>query len=163
MINLVWAMTEEGVIGTDNSLPWNIKAEMQYFRSITINTTVIMGAKTFESIGFPLKKRYNIIATHHRERYQQWHNIDNIAFSDNLLEYLQPYKGNKTKDICVLGGKTIYEQAWKLADYLYISIIKHPYSGNIIFPNLDFSDFKLIKTTNYDQFTAKIYQRKELI
>lgn len=163
MISLVWAMTEEGIIGINNSLPWKIKAEMQYFQTITNNKTVLMGAKTFESIGSPLKNRYNIVLTHHQERYQQWHNLENIIFIDNLLDYLQSYKGNKTKDICILGGKTIYEQTLKLADYLYISIIKHPYPGNIFFPNLDFSNFKLIKVTDYEQFTAKIYQRKELI
>lgn len=163
MINLVWAMTQEGVIGFNNCLPWKIKAEMQYFQSITANKYVIMGAKTFESIGCPLKNRYNIVVTHHQNRYQKWHNLDNITFIDNLLDYLEPYQANKHKDIYVLGGKTIYEQSWKLADYLYISIIKQPYPGNVIFPNLDFSDFKLIKTTDYEQFTAKIYERKELI
>ena len=161
MVILIWAMTKEGIIGINNKLPWNIKSEMQYFKDITINKTLLMGAKTFESIGKPLKNRYNIIVSNHPYRYQQFIYNNNLIVTNDIQGTLVKYQGNKDKDICVIGGAQIYQQTWEFADYLYVSIIKNSYQGNIIFPILDFSDFKLVKTTEYELFVANIYQRKE--
>lgn len=161
MVILVWAMTEERVIGINNKLPWQIKAEMQYFQRITLNKNVLMGAKTFESIGKPLKNRYNIVITNHQERYQHFKDDNNITFTNDIISYLRQYQGNKETDICIIGGSTIYKQAWDYADYLYVSIIKKLYYGDLLFPISDFSNFRLIKTTEFAEFVANVYQRKE--
>ena len=63
-------MDQNCLIGKDNNLPWKIPSEMKYFRQITANNTVLMGAKTFESIGKPLKDRHNIVITRNKEKYQ---------------------------------------------------------------------------------------------
>lgn len=161
MVILVWAMTSERVIGVNNKLPWQIKAEMQYFQSITLNKNILMGSKTFESIGKPLKNRYNIVVTNHQERYQHFQNDNNITFTNDIISYLRQYQGSKKTDICVIGGSTIYQQAWDYADYLYVSVIKKLYDGDLLFPISDFSDFRLIKTTKFAEFVANVYQRKE--
>lgn len=161
MVILVWAMTNEGVIGVNNKLPWQIKAEMQYFQSITLNKNVLMGSKTFESIGKPLKNRYNIVITNHQERYQYFANDNNITFTNDIISYLRQYQNNKAADLCVIGGAKIYQQAWGYADYLYVSVIKDSYYGDLLFPVSNFSAFKLIKTTEYEKFIANVYQRKE--
>lgn len=161
MVVLVWAMTAARVIGINNKLPWKIKAEMQYFESITLNKNVLMGAKTFESIGKPLKNRYNIVITNHQERYQHFQNANNIIFTNDVISYLKQYQGNKKADVCVIGGATIYQQAWDYADYLYVSVIKKSYDGDLLFPISNFSDFKLIKTTEFTKFVANVYQREE--
>lgn len=161
MVILVWAMTKAGVIGNNNKLPWHIPAEMQYFRSITFNKNVLMGSKTFESIGKPLKNRYNIVITNHQERYLPFFSGDNIIFTNDIISYLKQYQGNKTADICIIGGANIYQQTWDYADYLYVSIIKDAYKGDLLFPISNFSAFKLIKTTEFEKFVANVYQRKE--
>ena len=160
MVILVWAMTKEKIIGFNNKLPWKIKEEMQYFQSITLNKNVLMGSKTFESIGKPLKNRYNIVVTNHQERYQHFLNDNNITFTNDIILYLKQYQGNKKTDIFIIGGAEIYKQAWDYADYLYVSVIKNLYNGDLLFPISNFSDFKLIKTTEFTEFVANIYQRK---
>jgi len=109
---------------------------MKYFSQITSNHTVLMGAKTFESIGKPLKNRFNIVITRNKEKYKNWQEKD-LIFTSDLKEVLKPYKSNPNQHIFVIGGREIYQQTYPYADYFYISIVKGTYEGNIYFP---FSD-----------------------
>jgi len=161
MVKLIWAMTTDGIIAKDQKLPWNIKAEMAYFQKLTTKKTILMGSKTFESIGKPLKNRYNIIISNHQERYQFWNKHDNVIFTNDLSAILQQYTNNAQADLWVIGGASIFAQTWNQANYLYISIIKAPYSGDLKFPMADFSDFMLILEQDYPEFTTKVYQRKD--
>lgn len=156
-------MTESGIIANNGKMPWNIKSEMKYFQSLTTNKTVLMGSKTFLSIGKPLKNRYNIIITSEPNKYQKFVNQDCII-SNNLPEIIKKYHKNPKNELWVIGGAKIYQQTFKNADFLYLSIIKEhkeKFSGNLKFPILDFSQFKEIKKTDYPEFIAYVYQRKE--
>lgn len=161
MVNLIWAMTEDGVIANNGQLPWNIKEEMAYFREKTLNKTVLMGSKTFISIKKPLKNRKNIIiSSKTRENYINYVN-EYCIITNDLIKILKQYQGNKNEDIWVIGGANIYEQAFEYADYLYVSIIKEKYFGDLKFPKLEFNNFELIEKTNYNEFSTYIYIRKE--
>lgn len=159
MINLIWAMTKDGYIGNNNQLPWNIKDEMKYFRQLTLTKTVLMGSKTFVSMGQPLKNRNNIIITNNIQKYQ---NIANeyCIISNDLPSILKQYSRNHNNELWVIGGANIFQQAFKQADYLYVSIIKATYPGDLKFPINNFNDFKIIKTADYPEFTAYIYKRE---
>lgn len=163
MIYLIWAMTKSGIIANNGQLPWNIKSEMQYFQSLTTNKTVLMGSKTFLSIGKPLKNRYNIIITSEPNKYQKFVN-DKCIISNDLPEIIKKYRKNSKNELWVIGGSKIYQQTFKDADFLYVSIIKEKnqkFHGDLKFPILDFSNFTEIKKTDYPEFTAYIYHRKD--
>ena len=107
MINLIWAMDKNYLIGKNNKLPWKVSAEMKYFSQVTSGNTVLMGAKTFESIGKPLKNRFNIVTTRNEEKYQNWQE-KKLIFTDELERSLRPYKDNPNKHVFVIGGREIY-------------------------------------------------------
>lgn len=163
MIYLLWAMTKSGIIANNDKMPWNIKSEMHYFQTLTTNKTVLMGSKTFLSIGKPLKNRYNIIITSEPNKYQKFAN-QNCIISNDLSKIIKKYHKNPKNELWVIGGAKIYQQTFKDADFLYVSLIKEnkeKFPGNLKFPILDFSKFKEIKKTDYPEFIAYIYQRKE--
>ena len=166
-------MDQSYLIGKDNKLPWKIMAEMKYFSQITSGNTVLMGSKTFESIGKPLKNRFNIVITRNKEKFRNL--VDkNLIFTDNWREILKSYKGKLDKHIFVIGGREIYQQTYTDADYYYISVIKGIYEGNVYFPFLNwreggkqknysleklFKNCKLIKKEEFLDFVAYIYKK----
>lgn len=160
MIYLIWAMTKEGIIANNDVLPWKIKEEMEYFQSLTQSKTVLMGSKTLLSIGKPLKNRYNIVITSNPKKYQEFAD-EYCIISNDLINIIKTYAKNPNNELWVIGGANIYQQTFAYADYLYVSIIKKDYPGDLKFPITDFSRFKEIKKKEYQDFTAFVYQRKE--
>lgn len=160
MIYLIWAMTKTGIIANNQVLPWKIKEEMQYFQSLTQNKTILMGSKTLLSIGKPLKNRHNIIITANPKKYQNFAS-EYCIISNDLKSIIATYAKNPSNELWIIGGANIYQQTFSFADYLYVSIIKKDYPGNLKFPITDFSAFQEIKKTEYQEFTAYVYQRKE--
>lgn len=153
-------MTNAGVIANNNTLPWNIKAEMKYFQNLTQSKTILMGSKTLLSIGKPLKNRKNIIITTNPKKYQKFAS-EYCIISNDLSNIIKTYAKNPNNELWVIGGANIYQQTFKNADYLYVSVIKKDYPGNLKFPITDFSNFKELKKTEYQEFTAYVYQRKD--
>ena len=152
-------MDKNYLIGKENKLPWKISAEMKYFSQITSGNTVLMGSKTFESIGKSLKNRHNIVITRNKEKYKDLIG-KNLIFTDNWKEILEPYKANYNKHIFVIGGREIYQQTYYYADYYYVSIIKGSYEGNVFFPFYDWNKSELVKKEEFPDFTAYIYKKK---
>ncbi|CAI2183234.1 160_t:CDS:1 [Funneliformis geosporum] len=106
---------------------------MKYFSQITSRNIVLMGAKTFESIGKPLKNRHNIVITRNKEKYKNWQD-KNLIFASDLKGVLETYKGNKNQHIFVIGGREIYQQTFFVADYYYVSVVKGTCEGDTYFP-----------------------------
>jgi dihydrofolate reductase len=143
---------------------------MKYFSQITSGNTVLMGAKTFESIGKPLKNRYNIVVTRREKKYQNWQD-KSLVFTSNLKGVLEPYKSNPNKHIFIIGGREIYQQTYLYADYYYVSIIKREHKGNVFFPFeelkkqkgfLPWNEGELEKKKEYSKFTIYIYNKTQL-
>lgn len=150
-------MDQNSLIGKDNKLPWKITAEMKYFSQTTSGNTILMGSKTFESIGRPLKNRHNIIITRNKEKYKNWQEKD-LIFTSELKEVLNHYKSNPNQHIFIIGGREIYQQTYPYADYHYVSIVKGTYEGNVYFPFSDKNKGKIIKKEEFPDFTAYIYK-----
>jgi dihydrofolate reductase len=151
-------MDQNCLVGKNNELPWKIPAEMKYFSQITSGSTVLMGSKTFESIGKPLKNRFNVVITKNKEKYKNL--IDkNLIFTDNWRDILEPYKANSNKHIFVIGGREIYQQTYSYADYYYVSIVKGTHEGNVYFPFSDWNKGELVKKEEFLDFVAYIYKR----
>src|SRR5436305_8156341 len=131
-----------------------------------------MGSKTFESIGKPLKNRYNIVITSNEQKYQD-RKAKNLVFTDDLKGVLEVYKNDSDKHVFVIGGREIYQQTYAYADYYYVSIVKGKYRGDVYFPFLDlgeserrksglleklFENYKLVKEKELQNITSYVYK-----
>ncbi len=134
-VSLIVALSENLVIGKDNKLPWHISEDLKRFKEVTKGHPVIMGRKTFESIGRPLPGRLNIVIT----RNSGWKQ-EGVEVVSSLDEAIKLAKQKDTEEIFVIGGGQIFEEAIKLADKLYLTIVHENIEGDTYFP--DYSEFK---------------------
>ncbi len=138
MISLIWAMDNNRLIGANNQMPWGISdipADMAWFRQHTLGKAVLMGRKTFESIGKPLPQRRNIILS--RQKDLQIEGCEVIHNLQNAVEIF------KDEELMVMGGAEIYALALPYASKLYITQVAHTFEGDAWFPQLSVSDWKL--------------------
>lgn len=140
MISLIVAMNQDNVIGVDNKMPWHIPEELQHFKAITMGKPIIMGRKTFESIGRVLPGRKNIVIT----RNIEW-NYDGVEVYPSLEDPLDSYKN--VAEICVIGGSEIYKLVAPLVDKMYITNVDLKLdNGTAFFPQIDYSQWQLLNT-----------------
>lgn len=151
---VAYAENSEGaqVIGKDNALPWKIKADMVWFREQTSGCAVVMGRKTYESIGRVLPKRDNIILSSNPE-----YKVDG-AYTFTNLDSAIKFAMERNYETFIIGGQTLYEQCLDRVDRLYVTYIKGKlYEGDAFFPKWDRSDFKSIqKETSEDEVNGKV-------
>lgn len=128
MIITIAAISSNGVIGIDNKLPWHLPADILRFKQLTTNNTVVMGRKTFESIGRPLPRRKNIILS----RNSEWEHTG-VTKIGNLSEI------DKSDDekIFIIGGSQIYNEYINISDVLEITLIDKEFEGDSFFPKID--------------------------
>ena len=160
-ISIIVAMTHNHVIGNNNELPWHIKEDLINFRNKTINKTVIMGQKTYESIvaklNKPLPNRHNIVIS---RTLSQTPGIEVCSSLETAIELAK----EKGKEIFIIGGRQIYELAIPPADQLIISWIKKEYTGDTKFPAhlvpIDYDQWRIIGAKRFKEFDLNIYQRQ---
>lgn len=129
-LTLVAAMAHERVIGIDNTLPWRLPEDLQHFKAVTLGKPVIMGRKTYDSIGRPLPGRRNIVVT----RQGDW-TRDGVETAGSLDEALAMAAG--VEEVCLIGGAELYRQAIGQADRLSLTEIDAVYAGDAWFPAID--------------------------
>lgn len=129
-LSLIVAMDLDRVIGRDNALPWRLPADLAYFKRMTLGKPVVMGRKTFESIGKPLPGRRNIVITT-REDYDA-PGCELAASIDAALDACAD-----ADEIMLIGGASLYRQTLSRADRLYITLIHHRFTGDTRFPEFD--------------------------
>ncbi len=128
-ISLIAAMAENRVIGLGNAIPWHLPADMKRFRAITMGHPVIMGRKTFESIGRPLAGRKTIILTRNRD-----YGAVGCLIAGSLREALAECAGADEVFIC--GGGEVYREALPLASRIYLTVIHGEIEGDTLFPEI---------------------------
>jgi dihydrofolate reductase len=129
-IALVAAMGRDRVIGVGNRLPWRLPADMKHFRALTLGKTVLMGRKTFQSIGKPLAGRNNIVITQDR-----LFNAEGVRVAHSIDEALALTTGEA--EVMVIGGASFYAQLLPRAERLYLTEIHHSFVGDAFFPAWD--------------------------
>ena len=149
------------VIGINNSLPWKIiPKDMKYFKEKTLYNTIIMGKKTFLSIGKPLIKRRNIIVSRNLEYlYKIKKKFNNIEVSNNLIRTLK-YEKSINNNVFIIGGGNIYEQSIKYADILYLTFVHSNIAikkNHITFPTISAKEWKIISSKKCDVSKDNIY------
>lgn len=138
MISFIVAMDQNGLIGKDNDLPWRLPADLKRFKKITMGHSVIMGRKTFESIGKPLPGRENIVLTGNKEL--EFSGCRMFYDEKELLEFALNHPG----EIFVLGGSGLFRLFMPHVKRLYVTRLHHEFSGNVYFPDIDWSGFTVI-------------------
>lgn len=123
------AMTPQRVIGRDGALPWHLPEDLAFFKATTLNHAIIMGRKTYDSIGRPLPKRRNIVIT----RDESW-SRDGVEVARSLKDAIDLVAGMTAY---VIGGAAIYEMFLPIMDELMISHVHESYAGDTIFPDYE--------------------------
>ena len=127
MIKIIVAISKNRVIGNDNKLIWKLPADLKRFKELTTDNSIVMGRKTYESIGRPLPNRRNIIITRQPD-YQ----VDDCEIVSSLEEALL-ITGS---DCFIIGGGEIYKQSLHLADHIYMTVVDEEFEGDTTFPEL---------------------------
>ncbi len=133
-ISLIAAMADNGVIGIENRLPWNLPGDMKWFRENTLGKPIIMGRKTFDSIGQALPGRSNIIVTRNSD-----FKADNCVVVNDVDAALAA--AGDVDEVMVIGGASFYEQTLPLADRLYLTLVHAQIEGDSWFPKVDFTQW----------------------
>tara|TARA_Y100000768_G_scaffold337240_1_gene279288 strand:+ start:3462 stop:3944 length:483 start_codon:yes stop_codon:yes gene_type:complete len=136
-IKIIAALSSNYIIGDRGKIPWFIKGELKRFREITINHNVVMGRKTFDSIGNILDSRKNIIISNNQSL-----KIDNAEVVSSFDSAINAC--DTDKDIFIIGGSKIYEAALSRSQYLLLTMIDREFEGDAYFPKFDKSDWKLV-------------------
>lgn len=143
MKSLIVAIAENGVIGGDNQLLWHISEDLRNFKKVTMGCPVIMGRKTFESLGRPLPKRENVVIT--RSDIE----IDGCSVAHSLEEAMGGY--SPSEQIFIIGGAEIYRAAMPLCDRFYVTRVHHEYEGDTKFPEYDTSEWQCVSSEHFER------------
>ena len=127
IISLIAAMGQGRVIGIENRLPWRLPADMKHFRALTMGKPILMGRKTFDSIGKPLPGRTNIVVSQDPDFHPE-----GVTVARSIAEAL--LAGGEAEEIMVIGGASFYAQLLPRAQRLYITEIHHDFAGDAFFP-----------------------------
>lgn len=135
-------MTESRVIGVNNHLPWHIPEDLKRFKAITMHHPIVMGRKTFESIGKPLPKRTNIVIT--RDKTYRVEGGAVVHSFEEALDWARKSEG--AEEVFVIGGAEIFKLAIPLAWRIYLTEVKWPFEGDTFFPAFDEGEFREVST-----------------
>lgn len=133
-ISIIVAADENGVIGRDNHLPWRLAADMRHFREVTMGKPVLMGRKTYESIGKPLPGRHNIVITRKSGLV-----IDGCTVVNSLDDAIDAV--GDVDEVMIIGGAEIYRESLGLANRIYLTRVHTAVEGDTCFPEIDYDEW----------------------
>ncbi len=133
MISHIAALSANRVIGVGGQLPWKISLDLKYFKEKTLAKTIIMGRKTYDSLGKPLPNRHNIVVTRDPEWFRG--GLDVFPDIDTAIKHAQSLKSQFGDEIMIVGGAEIYRQTLHLADRLYLTLIDKIIEGDAYYPD----------------------------
>lgn len=155
MIEMIWAMDENRLIGKDNRLPWHIKKDLDYFKRQTKDKTIVMGDRTYWSLKAYYKQRklpFKKIYVANNEGHMTYADAATVSDLEDFFETTQ-------EDLMVIGGRTVYEIALPYAERLYITFVLDRYDGDVYFPPFRLSDYALVKKEIEERLIFAVYER----
>ncbi len=162
ILSLIAAADEQNLIGGDNKLLWDLPADMKHFRTTTSGHSVLMGRKTYESIGRPLPNRRNIVISR-----QQDLQIEGCEVAASLEQALALLKENSEDEVFVIGGGEIYKRALPLADRVYLTRVHTTLEGDTYFPELLSEEWKEVSREEHEAdethafaYTFLVYEKQ---
>lgn len=159
-LSLIAALTKDArVIGLNNQLPWNYKEDMKRFRELTTGKVIVMGRKTYDSIGKPLKNRVNVVIT--KNSNLKIEGVQVVGDLHQAIECANTFieKFDLPKEIMIIGGQSIYEQTIDAAEKLYLTEINKNYEGDSFFPDYKTVDWDLHAEEKHEEFSFSDYTR----
>ena len=152
MICLIAAVAANNVIGRGLEIPWKLPEDMKLFKKMTTGKAVIMGKRTWMSLGKPLKDRVNIVVS------------GSLKSADGALvvpsmEGALAEAANTGKDVYIIGGRQLYEEGLAKADRLYLSRVHQSPEGDVFFPDVRWADWVLVNAEEYPGFTFQEWKR----
>ena len=161
IISAIVAVAQNNVIGKDNEIPWYLSDDLKFFKRTTLNHHIIMGRKSFESIGRPLPRRTNVIITR-----QPFYVATSCVITHSIEEALTFAKNNGETEVFIIGGGTVYEQSFPYLDKIYYTEVHASVKGDVFFPKLDKNNWEEIYTEPYYanakndfDFTVRIFEK----
>ncbi|MEN8200198.1 MAG: dihydrofolate reductase [Thermodesulfobacteriota bacterium] len=156
---LIAAMARNRTIGHNNRIPWHIPEEMHYFKETTMGHGVIMGRLTYDSIGFPLPGRFNIVLSRDEDL-----SIPGCSVVGSLSRAIELCREHGNKKCFIIGGHSLYREGMDLVDTILLSILDSDYEGDTFFPPVPEHSFEMMveKRMGGEQpFSLHTYRRKE--
>lgn len=157
-IIIIVAVAKNGVIGRANGeMPWHVKEDFQHFKKTTMGFPIIMGRKSFESLGQPLRGRENIVVTRNKSLKYNFDELKIFHSLDSAIDYCRSL--NKEK-VFITGGGEIYKQSISIADEMIISHMKFEAEGEVKFPEFSKNEWDIISRDDREEFEIVKYVRK---
>lgn len=138
-VSLIVAVSENGIIGRDGGLPWKLSGDLRYFKSVTMGKPIVMGRKTYESIGRPLPGRPNLVVSRNPEFAPE-----GVKTFPTLEEAIETAKRHGADEVMIIGGAALYAEALDRADRLYLTEVHADVAGDVGFPSIKLSDWREI-------------------
>jgi len=166
IVSAIVAVAENGAIGRDNQLPWHLPEDLKFFKRTTMGKPVLMGRKTYDSLGKPLPGRLNIVVSNNKHLQLP----DGVLLYHDLQKALERLEEEATDEVFIIGGGKIFAETIHLLDQLYITKVHTDIAdANAFFPHIDHSQWKLVWEEEHlaDEkhaypFTFQHYKRVEL-
>ncbi|MBC7850858.1 MAG: dihydrofolate reductase [Chitinophagaceae bacterium] len=165
LLSAVVAASQNNVIGKNNQLLWKLPNDMKFFKNTTWAMPVIMGRKTFESLGKPLTGRTNIVITRQQEKL-----IDGAHVVSSFDEAIVAAKASDAKEAYVIGGGEIYKQSMNLLHRVYLTRVETVIDGDTYFPQLELSEWELLSELKFTEdskhaypYAFQIWERKKSV
>lgn len=155
-VTLVAAVARNGVIGLDGGLPWHIPGDLPRFKAMTLGHVLVMGRRTYESIGRPLSDRTTIVVT----RQPDWHDGKDVLVAHNIPGALA-CAAELDEKVFVVGGAQIYAEALPLADRLELTHVDLEPDGDTFFPAVDWSEWRVVGREPGEGCEYVTYERDE--
>lgn len=146
-ISLIVAVSENNVIGNDNALPWHLPADLKHFKTLTMGKPLIMGRKTFQSIGRALPGRLNIVVTTGQKEFEGATRCSSLEDALNVAKQAALESG--AEEIMIIGGAHVYKQALPIAQRLYLTRVHTNVDGDTSFPEIPDRDWTEISAEQY--------------
>lgn len=144
-ISIIVAASENNVIGINNMLPWRLPLDLKYFKSTTLGKPIVMGRKTFDSLGKPLPGRPNIVITRQTDFQPEGAYV--VRSVEEGVEKATSFGGD---ELFITGGSQIFEQAWPLVERIYLTRVYAVVHGDAFFPQLDGAEFELVSDERHE-------------
>lgn len=151
-IYIIAALASNNVIGANNQLPWHLPEDLRWFKALTINKTIIMGRKTYESINKPLPQRTNIVLSTNPKL-----TIPGVTVFPSLTKAL--HQLSATPEVFIIGGARLYQAAMELADQMFLTRIEQEFAGDTFFPEIDNTTWLEISKQPHESNGLKYYHQ----
>jgi dihydrofolate reductase len=142
IVSIIAAMDRNRLIGSNNQLPWHLPADLAHFKQVTMGKPIIMGRKTYESIGRPLPGRTNIVLTRSAD-----YRAEGVLMAHTLEQALDCV--SEEDEVMIIGGSTIYELALPRADRLYLTYVESTCEGDAWFPEFDIEHWRVVASEQH--------------